>query len=117
MMRRVVLVLVVFIMAAGAAFADRNVGKAQWLHEKWVGLQQPASSSSVDLAIYDTFVMGVAQTAESSLLNVISIPKGTTLGQVFGAVGSYLESHPEEWSLDAGAVVIKALRAVFPAKR
>ncbi len=116
-MSRTVGILAVLLLIGGVASADKMVGNAQWLHEKWLSIQRPDVVNSMDLAVYDGFVIAAVQVAEHATPRAIEIPAGTTMGQVFSVVGKYLENHPDEWSSDACAVVVKALQRVYPNKR
>ncbi|MGA2976396.1 MAG: Rap1a/Tai family immunity protein [Spirochaetia bacterium] len=115
--RKLIVVIAVFASASGVAFAQSSVGNAKWLHAKCVEIQYPDTVNSVDLEFYDTFIIAVAQVAESSTPPAVAIPSGTTFGQVFATVGRYLENHPEDWNKDAGTVVIKALQIAYPSKK
>jgi hypothetical protein len=113
--KRIVVVLAVLACVASVAVADpKVVGNGKWLHDKWIAIQRSESPRSMDLAVYDGFIIGVVQTAEFSAPQAFTIPEGTTLGQLFSTVGRYLESNPADWNTDAGVVVVKALQTRFP---
>jgi hypothetical protein len=105
------------LLVGGVASADKAVGNAQWLHDKWTSTRATDMVNSMDLAVYDGFVIATAQVGENATPRAIEIPAGTTMGQIFGVVGTYLENHPDEWNSDAGTVVLKALQRVYPCKR
>jgi hypothetical protein len=114
-MKRIVMVFAVLACVASLAVADsKAVGNAKWLHDKWIAIQRSEGPRSMDLAVYDGFVLGVVQSAVYATPQAFAIPEGTTLGQLFTTVGRYLESNPADWNADAGAVVVKALQTRFP---
>ncbi|MCX5841229.1 MAG: Rap1a/Tai family immunity protein [Deltaproteobacteria bacterium] len=115
--RKLTVVMIALVIVSGVAFADKSVGDARWLHEKWIGMHSSEACNPRDLTMFDGFVIAVAQVAENTMSHAIVIPWGTTFGQVFDVVGRYLENHPEDWNTDADTVVIKALQAAFPVKR
>ena len=116
-MRKAVVIAALLAITVGTVFADVDVGKGKWLHDKWVMLQRGDVVNPKDLALYDGFIIAVAQVAVNATPCEISIPQGTTLGQMFKAVGSYMDVHPEVWNLDAGAVVIRALKTAYSLKK
>ena len=113
-MKRTITILAILALAATTAVADASIGNAKWLHDKWMAIKGTEVTNTMDLAVYDGFVMGVVQVTQQSNPRAFAIPEGTTLGQLFTTVGGYLESHPDEWNADAGTVVVRALQHRFP---
>ncbi|HEY9595026.1 MAG TPA: Rap1a/Tai family immunity protein [Spirochaetia bacterium] len=116
-MKRIITILAILGLVATAAVADSSVGNAKWLHDKWMAIKGTDVTNSMDLAVYDGFVMGVVQVAQHTNPSPFAIPEGTTLGQLFTTVGGYLESHPDEWSVEAGVVVVRALQHRYPSAK
>jgi hypothetical protein len=113
--KKIITIVAVLACVATIASADgKSVGNARWLHDKWVSIARTESPNTMDLAVYDGFVLGVVQVAEDVTPQAFKIPEGTTFGQLFTTVGRYLESHPDEWNADAGSVVVKALQHRYP---
>jgi len=116
-MRKAIMMIVLLSMAVGTGFADADVGKGKWLHDKWLMLQRSDAVNPKDLTLYDGFVFAAAQVAVNSTPCEVTVPQGTTLGQMFRVVGTYLDVHPELWSRDAGSVVVEALKAAYSPKK
>jgi hypothetical protein len=116
-MRKAVMIAALLAITVGTVFADAYVGKGKWLHDKWIMLQRTDIVNPKDLTLYDGFIIAVAQVAVNATPCEIAIPQGTTLGQMFEAVGTYMDVHPEVWNFDAGTVVIQALKTEYSPKK
>jgi hypothetical protein len=98
-----------------------DLGTGQWLHACWLEEQKANAHVSrvtewQNVGLYEGFVMGVVLVGIHYCEYLFSIPDSVTNGQIFAAVGKYLDSHPTEWNKDADRLVVEALRVVWPYK-
>jgi len=97
-----------------------DFGSGQWLHACWIEQQKANAHVSLvkdwqNVGLYEGFVMGVISGLRMRGA-FLSIPDGVTNGEIFKVVGKYLDTHPKELNSGADVLVVKALKANWPAE-
>ena len=97
---------------------ENNLGTGEWLHECWIEEQKATVNVArvtewQNVGLYEGFVLGVVSGLRFRQ-SPFSIPESVTNGEIFKAVGKYLDRHPKELVSSAAVLVIRALREAWP---
>jgi Rap1a immunity proteins len=105
------LIIITFVLLIGPV-ADAEFYAGQKLVEDWnaykmMSKPKPLKSPKLlqGMAHYMGYVVGVID----SNYDLIFFPPDVTVEQLFKAVGTYLETHPEKWQEPAVNLVLQAL--------
>ncbi len=120
-MKKLLVLVVVFILGGVATWAQSTIGSGQWLHDCWVqekvfaAEQNSLSAVTLQAGMFRGCVVGVALMASRE--ETVSIPDDASFAQIASVVGNYLDAHPEQWNYSAAQLVVEALHAVWPGKK
>jgi len=97
---------------------ERNFGTGEWLHECWLEEQKANVNVSrvtqwQNVGLYEGFITGVVSGLRLHQ-SPFSMPENVTNGEIFKAVGKYLDRHTNDWGKSAAVLVVKALSATWP---
>jgi len=118
-MKKVVAIVVLILITAGAFGQDKTLGTGQWLHDLWVVYQKDVRGESFRAGFYLGFVQGIMMGSMGSEGNetIFCIPDGVTVGQICAIIGKYLDGHPEEWDRGAYHLIIETMARTYPPKK
>ena len=76
--------------------------------------EKPRDGDWQKVGMLQGFMMGVSDSQRGV---AFCAPKGTSLGQLIGITGEYLDKNPELWDRPAVDITVKALSSAFPCKK